>query len=264
MDINKILALLDTTSEGKLKTAKREFAPVRVSAKESANDILNRELGIAKEFERAPVTKLPKEEPHKEVTESIIEAPNGAFPEELEFDEEKFGEEYGIEIDTIVASYVPESEDKREAEHIDVSFEFEGQKVLLAIYSDGEVRETVDGTFVEPAQFIGKFEKEEQEDGTMKDVLIIELLDESEEEAVKSEGDELTKSEGDEKHFDEDGGKVTDEFIEEAGLDNDEFYAKGHDLQVVKNPANRIDPKLGTIRANESLAKRVVKGATNK
>jgi len=259
IDVAKILELLETTPPHKLKTAKKEFAPISISATESANDILNRELGLT-EGQPKGAARLPFKKKAVEETKLDIKTPETAFPELINFDEEAFANEYGIDVETITAAYVEMSEDGKIPEHLEISFEFEGSKVILAVYADGEVKETVDGEFIEPAQFRGRFEEEETEDGIVETFLYLDLLDgEEEEDTYEADNEGPIKSEGDEEHFDEDGQATSDEFIEEAGLGEDEYYAKSHSLEVSKNPANRIDPEKGTARANESLAARTAR-----
>ena len=275
LEIAKILELLETTSDSKLNTARREYAPVKVSATESANDMLNKELGMEKEASaklppkpqaKAPskessraLSKLPQRFLNEEKAEEDIELgtpEKGAFPESLIFDEEAFSDEYGIEVETISAAYVQESEDGQIPEHLEISFEFEGSNIVLSVMADGAVEETVDGEFIEPAQFLGEIGERENEDGEVDQVLTLTLLDEEseDEESVKSEEDELTKSEGDEDHIDEDGSQITEEeLIEQRGLEEDEYYATSHDMEVSKNPANRIDSRLGTSRPERSV-----------
>lgn len=300
MDIARILELLETTPQQKIDTAKRVYTPTPISATESANDILNRELGLEEtsvqetafdkkailekarrlhkqamageskdetvgtpdDLTRRPV--IPQKEKDMPADEDINLDPQkgSAFPESLIFDEEAFAEEYGIDIETVTGAYVPESEDGQVPEHIEISFTFEESNVILSIRPDATVEETVDGQFIDPPQFAGRFDERENEDGSVDQVIILDLIEEEDSEDFSE--DEVIKSEGDEEYFDEDGKKITgEEFINQKGLEEDEYYATGHGMNVSKNPANRIDYYRGTSRpersGTESLAARAAR-----
>lgn len=313
MDIARILELLETTPQQKIDTAKRVYTPTPISATESANDILNRELGLeeasvqetafdkkailekarrlhkqamageSKDETERPLPKrvsrsrkvgtpddltrrpvIPQKEKDMPADEDInLDPQNGsAFPESLIFDEEAFAEEYGIDIETVTGAYVPESEDGQVPEHIEISFTFEESNVILSIRPDATVEETVDGQFIDPPQFAGRFDERENEDGSVDQVIILDLIEEEDSEDFSE--DEVIKSEGDEEYFDEDGKKITgEEFINQKGLEEDEYYATGHGMNVSKNPANRIDYYRGTSRpersGTESLAARTAR-----
>jgi hypothetical protein len=313
MDIARILELLETTPQQKIDTAKRVYTPTPISATESANDILNRELGLeetsvqetafdkkailekarrlhkqamageSKDETERPLPKrvsrsrkvgtpddltrrpvIPQKEKDMPADEDINLDPQkgSAFPESLIFDEEAFAEEYGIDIETVTGAYVPESEDGQVPEHIEISFTFEESNVILSIRPDATVEETVDGQFIDPPQFAGRFDERENEDGSVDQVIILDLIEEEDSEDFSE--DEVIKSEGDEEYFDEDGKKITgEEFINQKGLEEDEYYATGHGMNVSKNPANRIDYYRGTSRpersGTESLAARTAR-----
>lgn len=174
--------------------------------------------------------------------EAVVKTTSEKFPDDFTFDEAAFAEEYGISQETISCVYVPEDPQAKITEHIEVSFQFEESTVTLSILADGTVNETVDAEVVEPAQFSSGFVEQEQEDGTTIQVLVLNLIDEEESGAgaVKSEEDSLTKSEGDEKHIDEDGNGSTDEFVEEAGLDIDGFYADTHGMPKAKKSVHEV------------------------
>lgn len=189
--------------------------------------------------------------------EMVVETGDSKFPEDFEFDEAAFADEYGIDVDTISCIFVPEDPEAQVAEHIEVSFTYEDSTVTLSISADGAVTETVDAEEVE-SQFSAEFTQIEKEDGTLDDVLILTLIDEaSEGEATQSEEDTTAMSEGDVDHVDEDGGSTTDEFVEEPGLDLDPFYSKEHGMKTADKGAHHIyrDGK-----ATESLAARIIRG----
>ena len=185
----------------------------------------------------------------------VVETGEGKFPESFNFDEKAFAEEYGIDPETLTCIYRPEDPDAQIAEAIEISFTYEDAKVVLTISADNSVAETVDAEEVDP-QFSAEFQQVENDDGVMEDVFVLNLVEETgdEGEAVKSEGDEETKSEGDEKHKDEDGKGTTDEFIEEAGLNIDGFYADQHNLPKADKSVHEVKKN-----ANESLAARIIR-----
>lgn len=186
--------------------------------------------------------------------EMMVDTGEGKFPDTFEFDEAAFADEYGIDADKLTCVYVAEDPEAQVSEHVEISFEYEESTVTLNIYADGTVDETVDAQIVDP-QFSASFTQEEDEDGNMRDVLIVELLDEDSEEGasapIQSEEDTLTKSEGDEDHSDEDGKGPTDEFIEEHGLDLDPFYSKQHKMPVADKGVHDV-----TNAARESISKK--------
>ena len=189
-------------------------------------------------------------------TETVVETKSENFPDDFNFDEQAFADEYGIPVETISCVYVPEDPEAKVSEHIEVSFKFEDSTVTLSIMSDGTVNETVDAEVIEPAQFSSAFVEQEAEDGTKTQVLVLTLVDEDTDGtgdgAVKSEEDTVTKSEGDENHTDEDGKGSTDEFVEEAGLDIDGFYADTHGMK-------KADRSVHEVKAQESLAARIIR-----
>lgn len=261
MDIARILELLETTPQQKIKVAKKAYTPVSISATESANDILNRELGIdeasvqEETFDKKAIIGKAKRPSKRAISvdEDINLDPQkgSAFTESLVFDEVAFAEEYGIDVETITGAYIPESEDGQIPEHIEISFTFEEANVILSIMPDASIEETVDGRSIDPPQFAGRFEERENEDGTVDPVIILDLIEEEDTEDFSD--DEVIKSEGDEEYFDEDGKQITgEEFIAQKGLEEDEYYATGHGMNVSKNPANRIDYYRGTSRPERS------------
>ena len=201
--------------------------------------------------EAAPAAEAQK----SDATEMVVETGEGKFPESFNFDEKAFAEEYGIDPETLTCIYRPEDPDAQIAEAIEISFTYEDAKVVLTISADNSVAETVDAEEVDP-QFSAEFQQVENDDGVMEDVFVLNLVEETDDEgeAVKSEGDEETKSEGDEKHKDEDGKGTTDEFIEEAGLNIDGFYADQHNLPKADKSVHEVKKN-----ANESLAARIIR-----
>ena len=267
--------------------------------------------------------------------ESVVETGDSKFPEEFDFDAEKFAEEYSIDPETITCVFVEEDPDAKIAEHVELSFTYEESTVILSIYADSTVTETVDAEEVD-AQFSANFAEEEDEDGNKQTVLHVDLIDEegaedataedapvddatadediddgaapnegddepdeaamyksiirkltevpdvpeaadelreelessglTEEEmnavyAIRDEAPDAVMSEGDADHKGEDGGNVTDEFIEEHGLDLDPVYSKDHGIKVAKGmdagtmPGYRKEDK----GATESLAAKIIR-----
>ena len=109
--------------------------------------------------------------------EAVVETGDSKFPEEFDFDAEKFGDEYGIDAETISCTFVEEDPDAKIAEHVELSFTYEDSKVILSIFADGAVTETVDAEEVD-AQFSANFAEEEDEDGNKQTVLHVDLIDE--------------------------------------------------------------------------------------
>lgn len=191
------------------------------------------------------------------VTETFVEtSPDAGFPETFDFDDEAFAEEYGIDPETLQVMFVPEESEV--PAHIEVSFKYEDSVVTLIVNADNSVAETVDAEVVEPAQFSANFAEVEDEDGGKKMALLLDLVEEDG--PVKSEEDAASKSEEETDPVDADGkAQSPEEFVQQAGLDLDEFHAKNAGIPVAPNPADRIDPVKGTARANESLAAKVAK-----
>lgn len=219
------------------EAAVAESAKKRAYKECGTHRIPSQECNTAKECKsaKAPLARGPKimKKP-AQATEMMIETGDGKFPKNFDFDEKAFAEEYGLDEKSITGIYIAEDAEAQIPEHVEVSFPYEDSVVVLSIYADNTVEETVDAQKVEP-QFAAEFTKVENKEGEEKDVLILTLIDEEEVEggaAIKSEGDELTKSEGDEDHVNEDGDSTTDEFIEEHGLDLDPYYAKQHKMKV--------------------------------
>ena len=187
------------------------------------------------------------------IVETSVEA---KFPENFTFDEAAFADEYGIDKEAVTCMYVPEDAQAQIAEHIEVAFPYDEASVVLSIYADGRVVETVDAQETD-TQFTAEFKQEEEEDGTVEDVLVLELIEDDAEgdDAIKSEEDSTAKSEGDEEHKDEEGATVTPEFIEEAGLDLDPFYSKEHKMKVADKGAGVAPAAM----ANESLAAKIIR-----
>lgn len=267
--------------------------------------------------------------------ESVVETGDSKFPEEFDFDAEAFAEEYSIDPETITCVFVEEDQDAKIAEHVELSFTYEESTVILSIYADSTVTETVDAEEVD-AQFSANFAEEEDEDGNKRTVLHVDLIDGegaedataedapvddttadediddgaapnegddepdeaamyksiirkltevpdvpeaadelreelessglTEEEmnavyAIRDEAPDVVMSEGDADHKGEDGGNVTDEFIEEHGLDLDPVYSKDHGIKVAKGmdagtmPGYRKEDK----GATESLAAKIIR-----
>lgn len=181
------------------------------------------------------------------------------FPENFNFDEEAFADAYEIDKETIACTYKPEDVEAKIAEHIEVSFTHDNANVVLNIYADGRVDETVDAEEIEP-QFTAEFEKRENDEGVEEDYLKLELIEDTgkgddDKGVVKSEEDVITESEGDENHVDENGSSVTPEFIEEAGLNLDPFYSKKHKMKVADKGAGVAPAAM----AKESLAAKVIR-----
>lgn len=187
----------------------------------------------------------------KSSKEMIVETTDSKFPESFDFDEQAFGDEYGIDVETISCVFVPEDPQAKIAEHIEVSFTYDESNVVLSIYSDNTVTETVDAEEVD-AQFSAEFTQEEDEDGNLEDVLLLNLIDEEEDEDANSdvpmsEDDVAPMSEGDAEHYDENGDPTTDEFVEEAGLNIDGFYSDRRGLK-------KADKGVHEVKANEADA----------
>ncbi|MCM1323034.1 MAG: hypothetical protein NC218_02510 [Acetobacter sp.] len=192
----------------------------------------------------------------KETAEEMVVEASGKFPENFTFDEAAFADEYGIDSENLSVIYVPEDPDAQVAEHIEVSFDYEESKVILSISADNTVSETVDAEEVEP-QFAASFIQQENADGVMEDILVLDLIEEEgADDTIKSEEDSQTKSEGDEKHEDEDGKGSTDEFIEEAGLDLDGFYADQKGMKKADKSVHEVKP---AGNATESLAAKIIR-----
>lgn len=143
-------------------------------ADKCAEDTTKSKRGIARR-DAAECSKVP-------VGEAIIETGDSKFPEEFDFDAEAFAEEYGIDPETVTCIFVEEDPDAKIAEHVELSFTYEESKVILSIFADGAVTETVDAEEVD-AQFSANFAEEEDEDGNKQTVLHVDLIDEEEEDA---------------------------------------------------------------------------------
>lgn len=192
-------------------------------------------------------------------TETLVEADEDqGFPASFDFDEEAFAAEFGIDPETIQIVFVQEEPESETKAHVALSFDYEGATVSLFIHADGSIYETVDAEVIEPAQFSASFVEVTDEEGNETMALVLDLVEEDG--LIKSEEDTVSQSEEDTDPVDNEGkAQSPEEFVQQAGLDLDEFHAKNANIPVAANPANRIDPKKGTARANESLAAKIAK-----
>lgn len=189
----------------------------------------SKEVGNANAMNEKQTQKAAGEEVISVVDDSL-------FPQDMEFDEEAFAELYGLDPETVNATYVAEEDNI--PEHIEIRFKEGENDVLLKLMDDGSLVEEVNAEIVEEPRFEATITQDE--DGNY--ILLISDATVAND-SVMSEEDGVKNSEGDLDSVDEAGKDRTDEFVEGAGLDLDSEYSVAHKMKPAKNAADKIkDP----------------------
>jgi hypothetical protein len=186
------------------------------------------------------------------------ELPEGSDYEVITFDEDAFAELVGAEAGDVGVLFIEETEE--EEEHLEITYTIDGEEVLIKVNGDGEVSQIVNAEIEAEPKFEASFaptldedDKEIEGDITLTLSLVEEENEENEEtdgeelDLPKTEEDVVADSEEDNDTEDEEGNKDSEEYVDPAGLDLDEYYSTTHKMRPASNAGNNLK---GNVRSH--------------
>lgn len=186
------------------------------------------------------------------------ELPEGSDYEVITFDEDAFAELVGAEAGDVGVLFVEET--KEEEEHLEITYTIDGEEVLIKVNGDAEVSQIVNAEIEAEPKFEASFaptldedDKEIEGDITLTLSLVEEENEENEEtdgeelDLPKTEEDVVADSEEDNDTEDEEGNKDSEEYVDPAGLDLDEYYSTTHKMRPASNAGNNLK---GNVRSH--------------
>lgn len=186
------------------------------------------------------------------------ELPEGSDYEVITFDEDAFAELVGAEAGDVGVLFIEETEE--EEEHLEITYTIDGEEVLIKVNGDGEVSQIVNAEIEAEPKFEASFaptldedDKEIEGDITLTLSLVEEENEENEEtdgeelDLPKTEEDVVADSEEDNDTEDEDGNTDSEEYVDPAGLDLDEYYSTTHKMRPASNAGNNLK---GNVRSH--------------
>jgi hypothetical protein len=183
------------------------------------------------------------------------ELPEGSDYEVITFDEDAFAELVGAEAGDVGVLFVEETEE--EEEHLEITYTIDGEEVLIKVNGDGEVSQIVNAEIEAEPKFEASFaptldedDKEIEGDITLTLSLVEEENEETDGEELdlpKTEEDVVADSEEDNDTEDEEGNKDSEEYVDPAGLDLDEYYSTTHKMRPASNAGNNLK---GNVRSH--------------
>lgn len=222
-------------------------SPVRKKGAKEDENCSKANCGKSRPTNEACAVEEEEETVEETATEEVLKVTQSesVFPEEVEFDEEAFGELIGIAPEEILVSYV--QEDENEPEHFELRFKKDEKEVLLKLNSDGTTSEVVDARIIDKPEF--SYAITQDDEGNF-------LLLVSPEEVEEEEETDFVKSEGDTDPGDEKGEDGSDEFIQENGLKLDGEYQRVRGEKPDKNASKPVKESFAQKKAKAQAKKK--------